>query len=291
MIVRILCGLIFSALLYLPAYAQQPAIDTVRYPDGSIKEVFQVLKGGHVKNGSYRYFYPGGVLGQEAVFANDTLHGDFAMYYPEGGIKMRCSFHKGLRHGLMSLFDNDGLLLETLTFRYGGISGENVRYYSTGERNIIANRIGDYWQGEVIILYKSGNLQARVAYVDGRKNGLMTTYFEDGTVMNESRYQNDVRGGCYYANYSNGNLAERGQYVDGKRAGHWTSYHPDGHTIYTEGDYQDGNYTGLWHIYNADGTLHHTATFQQGMEMGAVQYRDGQKTLYFMGSPIIPERD
>lgn len=266
--------------------AQKPAMDTVRYADGGIKEVFAAVDG--VRCGGYKYFYPNGLIGQEAVYVDGVLDGPFAMYYPEGGIKMTCSFCHGHRHGLMSLYDESGILLETLTFDMDNIRGENVRYYNTGERDIVATRIGDLWQGEVRSFYKSGRLKSLTEYRDGMKHGLMKTYFDNdsSSLMNVSHYERDIRTGEYVAYYSNGCLAEKGAFLGGERSGMWVSFYPDGATVYTTGRYEDGNYHGLWRIYHPDGSIKQTALFQQGYEHGAVDYAKGKKLLYFMGSPL-----
>lgn len=261
---------------------------TVYYDDGSVKEEYSLTGADSVRNGPYRYYYPGGVLGQQLQYTDGKIDGQVTIYQQNGKKSVVCNYDMGLRHGLMKIYDEDGDIKEAVTFFYDKVFGPYYKYYKTGEMSFAVNRIGDFWEETAILFYQTGHPKAVLFYKHGKKNGSATYFFPDGTTrMNESNYVDDVRTGPYKAYYSNGNLAETGQYKDGNRDGYWVSFYPDGVTVYTTGYYVDNNFDGLWRIYNPDGTLKQEAVFQNSYEHGCIRYGYGQQVPYFMGSPLI----
>jgi len=59
-------------------------------------------------------------------------------------------------------------------------------------------------------------------------HGLVRTFREDGSLLEEFTYEQGVRTGPYRDFWSDGGLACEGQYVDGLQQGEWRFYHLDG---------------------------------------------------------------
>jgi len=59
-------------------------------------------------------------------------------------------------------------------------------------------------------------------------DGVVTTFREDGSRLEEKTYHRGVAHGPYRDYWSNGLLACEGQYVRGVQEGEWRFYNPDG---------------------------------------------------------------
>jgi antitoxin component YwqK of YwqJK toxin-antitoxin module len=58
--------------------------------------------------------------------------------------------------------------------------------------------------------------------------GLVATFRDDGSRLEETTYQRGVAHGPHRDYWSNGLLACEGQYVNGVQEGEWRFYNPDG---------------------------------------------------------------
>jgi len=59
-------------------------------------------------------------------------------------------------------------------------------------------------------------------------NGRVSTYRDDGSLLQEVSYENGVPHGAYRDYWSNGRLSCEGEYVRGVQHGEWRYYNPDG---------------------------------------------------------------
>ncbi len=94
--------------------AQKIKTFELKYPSDTIKEVFEgfVKKKDTTKQGSYKYYYENGVLGQEGQFEQNQLQGKWILYHENGVLKQEMFFEKGLLQGGSKTYYNDGTFLE-----------------------------------------------------------------------------------------------------------------------------------------------------------------------------------
>ena len=89
--------------------------------------------------------------------------------------------------------------------------------YSAGLLN------GPYW-----IKTKKGSLVEEGGYVNGKLDGLKTTYYDTGTVRQRINYIADVLEGDFQVFYISGMLRIEGNFIEGKENLIWKIYHEDG---------------------------------------------------------------
>ncbi len=83
--------------------------------------------------------------------------------------------------------------------------------------------------GLVEEFYANGQLKiSGVLDNDGLKNGIWTSYFENGQKNSESNFLNGTNHGYSMVWYPNGNVRYFGDYKAGKRTGEWVFYEEDG---------------------------------------------------------------
>jgi len=80
------------------------------------------------------------------------------------------------------------------------------------------------------------------------KNGLHTSYFDNGQKKSECHYKDGkLNGNCKFW-YQNNNLERESHYKDSKLEGKWTQWYSD-KNIALEGSYKDGMPEGIWLHY------------------------------------------
>lgn len=98
-------------------------------------------------------------------------------------------------------------------------------------------------------------------FEDNKRNGLWSTY-ENGVLVREETYVDDLLEGPFQDWYPNGQLAATGQCTAGKRTGVWKEFHPDG-SLKAEGPYENGKRHGEWTEWITGG-ISRTRTYDHG---------------------------
>lgn len=78
--------------------------------------------------------------------------------------------------------------------------------------------------GKVLVYYQNGSLASETVYVDGVKNGLFKKYSLSGIVLEEIPYVNDQFSGMVIYREQNGELHAQGMYEKGIKKGIWKYY-------------------------------------------------------------------
>ena len=104
----------------------------------------------------------------------------------------------------------------------------NSTYYQKGNnqtKNFIEQLkieekvIGDRENG-IIEKYRNGRVLSRTPYCDGKIDGKVYTYFEDGSVESVQAYKNGVLNGMSIIYDRRGNIVYDSEYEEGDRIGH-----------------------------------------------------------------------
>lgn len=69
---------------------------------------------------------------------------------------------------------------------------------------------------------------------DGLKEGVWTSYFENGKKNSESNFKKGINNGYSMVWYPNGNVRYFGDYTNGNKSGSWTFYNEKGKVVKTE---------------------------------------------------------
>lgn len=112
-------------------------------------------------------------------------------------------------------------------------------------------------------------------YVDGKKDGIWRSFWENGKVRREQTFHADVEDGPEKEWSKDGKLVLEAQRKSGQRVGRWRFFRDDG-TLEREESF-DGVLHGAWLEYQPDGkTPRHEKTYRRGDLHGAWRrYDDG----------------
>jgi antitoxin component YwqK of YwqJK toxin-antitoxin module len=104
---------------------------------------------------------------------------------------------------------------------------KNIKDQST-EKNYNGNGLQEqyYPNGQLKMSGKINN--------SGQKEGIWTSYFENGKKNSESNFKNGLNDGYSMVWYPNGNVRYFGDYANGKKVGEWTFYNEKGEFVKTE---------------------------------------------------------
>ncbi|HEY4797466.1 MAG TPA: hypothetical protein VII99_00170 [Bacteroidia bacterium] len=83
-------------------------------------------------------------------------------------------------------------------------------------------------QGDYVLKYPSGVVKMRGFYINGKRNGQWTSFFEDGKIQSDGFFKDGLRDGKANVYYQSGQLYYEGYYRDGKEAGTWVFYDEKG---------------------------------------------------------------
>ena len=76
--------------------------------------------------------------------------------------------------------------------------------------------------------HENGQLRVRSIYKDGKNNDLHQEYYEDGVLWKTMMFKDNEYDGLHVVYYGNGQVRYQGQYEDGKQEGCWEFFHEDG---------------------------------------------------------------
>ena len=82
-----------------------------------------------------------------------------------------------------------------------------------------------------IEVYDNGQPKIKGLMVDGERDGLWVSFYEDGTRWSEENYRAGKRDGRAINFHPNGHLRYRGQYVDDVKTGLWQFYDEEGKLV------------------------------------------------------------
>ena len=76
--------------------------------------------------------------------------------------------------------------------------------------------------------YSNGKKEFSAEYMNGKLNGLIRHWSEDGNIISEAEYSNGMLHGIWKKYYENGKLSGKTNYSYGKKHGSETWYHVNG---------------------------------------------------------------
>jgi antitoxin component YwqK of YwqJK toxin-antitoxin module len=150
-------------------------------------------------------------------------------------------------------------------------------------------------QGDWSSYNNDGDLLSRIGYVNDKREGLTTIYYQGGgpesdKIKEETYYFGGKKDSISIKKYLSGQTSVEGSFEMGKKDGKWTSYYEDGQ-IKVEGSYKLGKRDGTWKWYNRKGKLVKTASFANGVDSSAPKpapAKPGDKSKDGKGKPPAP---
>lgn len=230
-----------------------------------------------LQDGKWEYWYENGNKKEEGNFENGEPRGIQTYWYENGNKKQESEYQDG-EELIWNYWDGNG---NVLVDRGNGVFSS---YFENGQLNtrgkIKNGRKVDEWK----TWYDNGTLNSQSKYEnnksvlidfrnkDGKQlvkngNGLLETFYEDGTKMSSAHYKDGFLEGNYTMWYDNGDKLGELMYLHGELEGETTYYHQNNVTS-ARGNFKMGKREGLWQWWDEDGTLSSEVTFVDGLKEG-----------------------
>ncbi|MCD6016949.1 MAG: hypothetical protein K0S53_70 [Bacteroidetes bacterium] len=191
---------------------------------------------------------------------------DSAITFLEG-IKMEYGAVDSMRNkiGIWTEYHNSGEFRAKGLYGNGKRVGEWIFYYPNKQ----IEQKGKYdkkgrAQGEWKWFYENGALMREEIYLDNLRDGLMTEYTEDGKIITKGEFIEDMQEGLWI--YETPEYKEIGKYVNDKPDSLWKRYYMPKEKLRFEGRFLNGDEDGQ-----------HTWYYENGRKMAQGSYTGGVK--------------
>jgi len=232
----------------------KPAITATYYkgvPDGIRREFDEngfVIKGYVFNKGILRYegitdedgkrqglwkeYYPTGELKSMGHYINSNQEGNWKFYFENQKIEVEGNYKNGKKEGAWYWYYPNGMTLQEENWTQGKLDGEFVEYNEEGKIIVKGEFLEGTEEGEWF--YIQGHAIEKGVYYDGMRTGLwITKWREDGTLISEIEYDQNLFHGKHNLYYHAGKIKETGKYDAGERVGIWYLYNEEGELILT----------------------------------------------------------
>lgn len=118
--------------------------------------------------------------------------------------------------------------------------------------------------------YTDDQLVEEGKYINNKKEGIWTQYYNNGSVKNEITYKNNVAHGYARFFYKNGKLSEEGTWINNKWDGKYKYYYESGKLSY-DWTFVNGKREGLQKYYYENGNLNYEGEWKAGNENGILK--------------------
>ena len=144
-----------------------------------------------------------------------------------------------------NLIDRGGLLYETNGQK--PYTGDVFELHKDGSRKYTGLLKGGKKDGLWTSWYENGQKDEEVVYKDGEEHGLVTNWYENGQKSEKITMRYGKLDGLYKRWHRNGKKWSEGGFKDGERDGLWNRWHDNGQK-WSEQTYKDGelNFSKCW---------------------------------------------
>lgn len=245
------------------------------------------------------------------VNSKGNKQGLWIQRYPNGKIKTETWYANGEKSGLEKTYRDDGKPLSEITYAgivkqkksskprsiflapeppvYKKAGREKWYYYDTDGNLTEISYLKDGLKDSTSTLYyPTGEVKAIGTFREGRAEGMIKSFYKDGTSQSDCHYKNGRKDSVQVYYYPNGEISYIGLMLNGKREGThvykhengkiwqeiifrndlpWTvltNYDPDGKAV-PMGTLKDGN--GTLYIYEENGKLKAVEEYKKGLKV------------------------
>lgn len=183
------------------------------------------------------------------------------------------------RIGIWTEYHHTGEFKGKGLYKDGNRTGEWEFFYASGK----LEQKGKYdkkgrTQGQWKWFYENGALMREELYVNGKREGQLTDYNEQGKIILQGTFVDNVMEGTWI--YETPEYKEIGNYLNGERDSVWKSYYMPSKTKRYEGRFSSGQETGLHTMYYDNGRKMYSGNFVAGMRDGDWHFYDELGTNY-----------
>ncbi len=294
-----------------------------KYEAGKISEKVYFVD--NRKQGEGLTFYETGDIKSKVTYLDDLKDGEGFEYDKDGRIIALLKFNKDLMvsRDEINRYNKEKLKQgKWVEFHENGVN-KLVGGYIDGRKNGIFKEYDK--EGKLIAIYKyeddqlaesskdvdvleerktyypTAKVKTSATYRDGKLQGFLKEYDENGVLINTTKFDQDVKlaegiidslareQGIWKYFYETGELKAQGKYIDGKKVDEWKYYFRNGQLEQT-GFYKKDIPNGKWTWYHENAKLHREELYKNGLEDGSSTEYDRLGYLVLSGKYVEGKR-
>ena len=222
-------------------------------------QTFSVRRAEGPPEGGFRVF-PGRVASR-ATFREGLLDGETALYDEQGGLLQSISFCQGRLDGRFTVY-RGGRPQSASEYRDGRLHGEVVTYDEWGQPATVATyREGQ--QSGPLRLIERGEPRVVAAYAEGRPHGQTVVYQPNGKELLVAPYADGWLDGERLLYSEDGRPMQRAEFAGGMLHGQTVDYYPSGE-VRQISHYGRDQLDGPQYVYDPAGRLVEERLYQEG---------------------------
>lgn len=193
---------------FLSLAPQDTRVERETWPDGSVRIVREVIakaNGPVVPQGAYRAFYEGGSPRTEGEYDKGARSGTWKYWWPNGELKAEGSYSRDLPTGTWVHYHENGQKALKGRYKKGIRSG---KWSVWSEDGVEDPRLTGTWEQERHE-WPDGTPRMTVYRVDGVRQDVVRTYWDDGSVQVVGYYRNGQRSGKWLMHHQDGGVSRR----------------------------------------------------------------------------------
>jgi antitoxin component YwqK of YwqJK toxin-antitoxin module len=248
------------------------------YRTGEKKSLRQVKRTaeGVVNHGPYVRWYRNGVVALEGEYVDGLQQGVFLERFDTGQMRVETPYLEGREHGLKKEWSDIGFVKKEVHFEHGELHGPYATFLMIHEGGPRLPHItGQHERGRKVgpwtYHYLSSEKRDQGEFVDGAREGLWTTWNQDGSLAREAHY----RAGEFHGElieYEQGVKVSTSTYDMGTASGPQVLWYANGQKR-LERTFVDGEVTGPASTWYESGQLESRGELVDGEKEGAWQFR------------------
>lgn len=160
--------------------------------------------------------------------------------------------------------------------------GEFRRYYEDSRLMSVLVYSEDGREADATIYHPNGFIASKGKYLNQLKEGKWKFYSaaQEGYLINEEEYTNNVRNGLSLKFYPDGKVAEKLSYINGHREGEWFQYFASGR-VFIRSFYKNDMLNGSFDVFFENGNKQFTGTYINNVREGTWLIGDENGTLLY----------
>ena len=242
----------YSFFKYLPAIEEEQ----LKNVNGKFCDKDGKLFSGRTKRASEEYT-------DIYSYKNGELDGLNVIYY-KNNIKEIGHWKDGKQNGLFQMYTEDGILIDSGTFKNGERDGLTEQFYNDiGKLRVSANYKNGVLDGKFKAYYPNGNLQGEVIYKNGEMNGEYKEYNENKSIRLFGNYKNNLQDGEWKSYLEDGTLESIVNYKDGELNGLKEDYYKNGN-VWIRQEFKNNDLDGVYEVYYENGNPQLKAKIKNG---------------------------
>lgn len=203
-------------------------------------------------------------------FAKDGYYNPFIVYKKkekDSVILFEAEVNGLILNGQVKYYNENGLLTSRSTYKNTHTTQRSPGYEAIFPYRNSGMQLWGMKEGKEEIYYsneqnkKGLQLFRTCTYTEGKLNGLMLEYFENGNIMRSTEWKNGEKEGAYFDNYEGGEIRNMGHYHKYEQHNWWMTWYPNG-TLKAKIKYVNGYPDTAYRYYN-------------GGKIKSINYRSG----------------